>query len=81
MALRHGGHVPRQHGARPQPAHPPVVPERLPVAVHEARAVAAVEIVGLVAVVISAEAAHSVPELGRDFELEEADSIPQNIDA
>ena len=36
VPLRDGGHVPGQHGARPQPAHPPVVPEGLAVAVHEA---------------------------------------------
>ena len=82
VALRHGGHVPRQHGARPQPAHPHVVPECLGViAVHQARAVAAVEVVGLVAVVVAAEAAHSVPELGRHRELQEADAVPQEFDA
>ena len=43
----HGGHVPGQHGARPQPAHAPVVPERLHVVDEAGGAVAAVEVVGL----------------------------------
>ena len=45
------------------------------------RAVAPVKVVGLVAVVVAAEAAHPLAELGRDRELEEADPVPQQSNA
>ena len=45
------------------------------------RAVAPVKVVGLVAVVVAAEAAHPLAELGRDRELEEAYPVPQQSDA
>ena len=64
-----------QDRARLLPADPPGVAELLPGA--EEGSVTAHEVVLLVAVEIPAEAAHLASHLGRETELQEADTVPE----
>ena len=70
-----GRDVPRQHGARLLAAHSPRVAELL--AIGEQGPAPPDEVVPLVAVEVAAEPAHVAPHLGRDAELQEAHSVPE----